>query len=87
MTLSKLLDLMHGAPMRRFGIGTELKVGAPADLAVFRPDDKYVIDPNEFLSMGRATPFAGWNVYGRNRLTVCGKNIIYSDLQEERENA
>ena len=36
--LGKLVDLMHGAPMRRFGYGTELAEGQPADLTAFDPD-------------------------------------------------
>jgi len=83
LTMERLVELMSLAPARRFGLERRVE----EDFCVFDLGCEYSIDPAEFRSMGRATPFAGWNVYGRNRLTVCGKNIIYSDLQEERENA
>jgi len=83
MTMERLVELMSLAPAKRFGLEQKVE----EDFCVFDLACEYPIDPAEFRSMGRATPFAGWNVYGRSRLTVCGKNIIYSDLQEERENA
>ena len=59
LPLEKLVDLMHGAPMRRFGCGTELAEGQPADLTAFDLTKTYTVDPETFLTMGRATPFAG----------------------------
>ncbi len=79
ITLEKLIDLMHGAAMRRFGIGTQLKDGAPADFTVFDLECTYTIDPDEFLSLGKATPFAGMRVAGRCLMTVCGGRIVWSD--------
>ena len=83
MSMDRLVDMMSLAPAKRFGLERPIE----EDFCVFDLGCEYTVDPAEFHSMGRATPFAGWKVYGRNRLTVCGKNIIYSDLQEERNNA
>ena len=55
-------------PRRRFGLESAEKTGC---FTVFDVQDSYLIDPAEFRSMGRATPFAGWNVFGRCLLTVC----------------
>ena len=77
ITLEKLLDLMHGAPMRRFNVGTELEIGAPADFTVFALEEKYTIDPEGFLSKGRATPFEGWEVFGRCIMTAVNGRIVY----------
>ena len=59
LPLEKLVELMHTSPMRRFGCGTEIAVGQPADLTVFDLNGTYTVDPETFLTMGRATPFAG----------------------------
>ena len=80
ISLEKLVDLMHGAPKRRFGFGTELAEGQPADLTVFDLDAKYTVDPETFLTMGRATPFAGAEFAGVCRLTMVGGEIVWEDL-------
>ena len=59
ISLEKLVDLMHGAPKRRFGFGTELAEGQPADLTVFDLDAKYTVDPETFQTMGRPPPLPG----------------------------
>ena len=56
LPLEKLVELMHTSPMRRFGCGTEIAVGQPADLTVFDLNRTYTVDPETFLTMGRATP-------------------------------
>ena len=80
ISLEKLVDLMHGAPMRRFGFGTELAQGQPADLTAFDLDERYTVDPEQFQTMGRATPFAGEALYGVCRLTMIGGEIVWEDL-------
>ena len=78
LTLDRLIDAMVTRPARRFGIGTPaLKEGAPADLTVFDLNESYRIDPADFLSMGRATPFAGRTVFGKCLLTLCGGEIAW----------
>ena len=65
ITLEKLVDLMSGAPARRFGLASGIAEGADANLALWDLSAEYAIDPNDFLSQGRATPFAGWKVNAR----------------------
>ena len=74
LPLGKLVDLMHGAPMRRFGCGTELAEGQPADLTAFDLTKTYTVDPETFLPMGRATPFAGCALTGVCKLTMIGES-------------
>ena len=81
ITLERLMELMHHNPARRFGLGTPLAEGQPADLTVFDLDAAYTVDPAEFLSMGRATPFAGCRLFGRCRMTMVGGEIVW---QEEK---
>ena len=78
MSLEQLVDAMVTKPALRFGIGTpELEEGGPADLTVFDMEACYEIDPADFLSMGKATPFAGRQVFGKCMLTVCGGRIAW----------
>lgn len=47
-------------PARILGLNKGvIEEGAPADLVIFDPDREWVIDPSEFLSKGKNTPFAG----------------------------
>jgi len=79
VSLETLLDRMHDAPCRRFGLKKGVREGRAADFTVFDLNAAYSVDPAAFLSKGRATPFAGWQVNGRCRLTVCGGNVAFSD--------
>ena len=79
LPLGKLVDLMHGAPMRRFGCGTELAEGQPADLAAFDLTKTYTVDPETFLTMGRATPFAGCALTGVCKLTMIGGEPVWKE--------
>ena len=79
LPLEKLVDLMHGAPMRRFGCGTELAEGQPADLTAFDLTKTYTVDPETFLTMGRATPFAGRALTGVCKLTMIGEEPVWKE--------
>ena len=71
LTLERLIELMAINPRERFNI----PMGE--DYSVWRLDDEYTVNPDEFLSMGRATPFEGDTLYAQNYLTVCGGKIVY----------
>ena len=79
LPLGKLVDLIHGAPMRRFGCGTELAEGQPADLTAFDLTKTYTVDPETFLTMGRATPFAGRALTGVCKLTMVGGEPVWKE--------
>lgn len=65
MSLFDLMDKMSASPRRIFGLPELFVTGAAADITVIDLNDKYEIDSSTFLSMGRSTPFEGWEVYGR----------------------
>lgn len=71
ITLDRLVELMSFKPKERFGIDTN------NDFAVFDISEAYKIDPEDFLSMGRATPFAGREVFDRCLLTVHNGKVVY----------
>lgn len=79
ITLEKLIELMHDAPKRVFGIGNDIKVGEKANLTVFDLNKKYTIKTSELISMGKATPFEGNEVFGRCMLTICKGDIVWKE--------
>ena len=82
ISFARLMELLHDAPCRRFGIAPD------TGFTVFDLNRTYPIDPAEFLSMGRATPFAGWSVQGRCLLTAMeGRAVWYDKTLLEGEDA
>ncbi len=78
VTLEKLIALMAVNPRRIFSLEGGVDEGDAADFTVLDLGAKYAIDPETFLSKGRATPFAGWDVEGRAVLTVVGGREVYN---------
>ncbi len=79
ITLEKLVELMSVNPAKRFGIGSFLEEGQRADLAVFDLSREWVVNPEEFLSKGRATPFEGEKLFGRCVLTLVGGEEAWNE--------
>ena len=77
MTLERLVDLMSNNPRRRFGITSDV------GFTVWNVEKEYSIDPEEFATLGRATPFEGRRVFGENLLTVYNGSVVYSINEEE----
>ena len=71
ITLEKLVQLMCVNPRERFGLPFK------NDFTVFDVSRAQKTDPETFLSMGRATPFAGMELYGECILTVCDGKAVY----------
>ena len=81
ITLEKLIELMSINPRKIFGLpGGVIAEGEVADLALLDLDARWTVDPSEFVSMGKATPFEGWQLQGKNVLTICGGNVVYEAL-------
>jgi len=71
ISLDRLVDLMVNNPRERFG----LPLGC--DFSVWDLDDAYTIDPQDFVSMGKATPFEGWQVRGKCVATIHNGSIVW----------
>ena len=82
ISLEKLIDLMSTNPRRLFGFGGGIAVGEKADLAVLDLEERYTIDPEQFLSKGKATPFAGHEVKGRAVMTWVDGVAVYTENNE-----
>ena len=68
--MERLVELMSTNPRKRFGIEDN-------GYTVFDLDYKYTVNPDDFLSMGKKTPFEGCEVYGKCLLTVCNGKEAY----------
>lgn len=79
ISLEKLIELMHTNPSKRFGIGTELAEGCKANFTVFNLNEKYTVNPDEFLSQGKSTPFAGEELYARCLMTAADGKIVWKE--------
>ena len=79
LSMERLMALLNGNAARRFGYGTPLAEGQPADLTVFDLDKPFAVDPEQFQSMGRATPFAGMELYGVCKMTMVDGEIVWRE--------
>jgi dihydroorotase len=70
ISLEKLIEIMAINPRNRFGI-------KDSGYTVWDLDKKFTVNPNEFLSLGKATPFENCELYGECKLTVLGDSIKY----------
>lgn len=70
ITLEKLIDLLSTNPRMRFSIPVN-------GYSVWNLNESYRINPADFYSMGKSTPFEGTEVFGRNYLTVCSSKAVY----------
>lgn len=78
--LSLLIEKMSIAPAKRFGLPeTEIAERKKANLCIFDLNKEYKIDPSEFLSKGKATPFEGMTVNGRSKMTIIGGKIVWQE--------
>lgn len=74
LTMEQLVKLMSENPRKRFGLPSAEENG---DYAVWELGEEYTVDPEDFVTKGRATPFAGHKVYGKCLLNVCGGKEVY----------
>ena len=80
LTLSELAEKMSANPAAILNLqGGRLEVGAPADLTIVDLNKAWTIDPKDFVSKGKNTPFAGREVYGRVKYTVVDGDIKYRE--------
>ena len=73
-----LVDKMSCAPARIFGLpGGSLGKGSVADVTIFDPGREWDVDPTEFMTKGRNTPFAGMRLRGRAVCTIVGGRVVH----------
>ncbi|OAB30328.1 dihydroorotase [Paenibacillus macquariensis subsp. defensor] len=78
--LSLLVQRMTADPAKVFGLNTgNLEVGSPADLTMIDLDTEKAVNPEEFLTKGRNTPFTGWKLKGWPVKTWVDGNVVWSE--------
>ena len=77
LSMERLLSLLVYNPRQRFGITSDI------GFSVWETETPVTVNPDEFLSMGRATPFAGDRLYGQNILTVYRGKPVYQKYEKE----
>lgn len=81
ISLEKLINVMSVKPREIFSLGSaKIAEGEIADLALLDLNAKWKVNPADFVTMGRATPFEGWELNGKNTLTICKGEIVYEAL-------
>lgn len=79
-SLAMLVQRMTEDPARVFGLQTgRLELGAPADLTIVDLEKEKEVNPEEFASKGRNTPFTGWKLKGWPVTTIVDGKIIWSE--------
>ena len=74
LSMDRLVELLVTNPRKRFGISLG------CDYSIWDLNAAYTVDPKDFLSMGKASPFTGWTVNGKCLATVCDGKIVYNSL-------
>ena len=72
ITLEDAVRVLSTNPCTRFG----LPLGQ--DYSVWDLNACYTVDPADFVSMGKASPFTGMEVFGKCMMTVCGGNVVWA---------
>jgi dihydroorotase len=73
ITMERLVELLVDNPRKRFNLPLGL------DFSVWDLSKTFTVNPAEFLSMGKATPFTGMEMQGRCLMTVCDGNIVWQE--------
>jgi dihydroorotase len=78
VSVSRIVEMLTIGPARAFSVvGGTLAVGSPADITVFDPEHEWTVNPQQFKSKSRNTPFAGWKLRGRVSETfIAGRRVL-----------
>ena len=77
ITLEKAVELLSEAPRKIFNLGGGLCEGQAADITVFDLEAEFDVNPEDFHSKGRSTPFEGWHLWGECCLTMVDGKIVW----------
>ncbi len=78
ISLNRLVELMATKPRERFGI-------EQSGFSIWDLNENFEVDSGKFLSKGRATPFEGKRLYGVNKLTFSGKDIVFNSVNHNHQ--
>jgi dihydroorotase len=76
----RAIELLSTNPAKIVKVpGGTLAEGAPADITVFNPDEEWTVAPEKFFSLSHNSPFAGWSLTGRVKMTICRGKVTHID--------
>ena len=79
-SLHRAIDALTWRPARILGVpGGRLAPGDPADITLVDPEEAWTVEPDNFFSKGRNSPFRGWRLTGRVRATIVGGRTVFRD--------
>jgi dihydroorotase len=79
ITLSRMVELLSSRPARILKVeGGTLAKGARADVTLLDLERPFRVEPQSFLSKGKSTPFAGWELTGRAVRTIVGGTTVWA---------
>ena len=78
LSMMQLLEKMTVNPADLYHLnGGRITEGGDADLVLFDPEEKWI--PETYASKSSNSPFTGWELYGKVKMTICNGNVIYKD--------
>ena len=83
LTISQMVEKMSTNPAKVIGIENErgtLREGARADIAIFDPSCEWEVNPDEFLSKGKNTPYKGKVLKGKVVCTIADGHVVYREI-------
>jgi dihydroorotase len=81
LSLRRFVELFSTGPARAFRLpGGTLASGSPADVTLFDPKKRWTVDPARFVSLGRSSPFAGWELVGAPAATIVAGRVVWNAL-------
>ena len=80
LPLMRAVEAMTIGPARIFGLDAGyIREGGRADITIVDPNREWVVDPKNFFSKGKNTPFKGWRLKGKVFATIVSGKIVYKD--------
>ncbi|MBO5240314.1 MAG: dihydroorotase [Clostridia bacterium] len=80
LSLPEIAEKMSAAPARILGLqGGKIEVGGVADLTIADLNEKWIVDPANFVSKGKNNPFEGYELYGAVKYTIVDGEIKYGE--------
>lgn len=80
ISFEKLVELMSINPRKIFGLEYGISVGKKADFTIVDRNKEWIVNPDEFVSKGKSTPFEGMKLSGDVLFTICDGKIVYNKL-------
>jgi dihydroorotase len=81
ISVPQLVEKMSRCPAGILGLDNSFKVGNIADITIIDLEREYIVDSDEFCSLGRNTPFEGWKLRGKAVLTMVGGKVVFNNSE------